>query len=109
MSDNPSGDYKPGDEVNGHVLTSTGQWVPVSRPPAPPSLPRATTKDLPLKVLMGFVWIVVVGWFVIGNVVALLITPLSSDQRVVVLGPVAGIAIGVWLHLRWLRARALKS
>jgi hypothetical protein len=29
-------DYKPGDIVNGHVLTSDGRWIPLT-PPAPPA------------------------------------------------------------------------
>jgi hypothetical protein len=29
-------DYKPGDVVNGHVLTSDGRWIPLT-PPAPPA------------------------------------------------------------------------
>ena len=31
-------DYKPGDVVNGHVLTSDGRWIPLT--PPPPAVPQ---------------------------------------------------------------------
>lgn len=39
MTETPQPQYKPGDVVNGHVLTEEGQWVPVGAPPTPPAQP----------------------------------------------------------------------
>jgi hypothetical protein len=36
--------YKPGDLANGHVLTESGQWVPVGAPAGAPGAPLAPVK-----------------------------------------------------------------
>jgi hypothetical protein len=52
MTDTPT--FKPGDVVNGHVLTEDGQWVPIS---APPGAPASTVKKkrTGLKIASGIV------------------------------------------------------
>ena len=41
MSENP-GQYRPGDVVNGHVLTNDLRWVPIGPPPNGPGAPLSS-------------------------------------------------------------------
>jgi hypothetical protein len=58
---------------------------------------------------MGVVWIGVVGWFVIGSILAWSIGMFSSNPAVVLLGPVAGVGIGISLYNRWRNRGSAKS
>lgn len=61
---------------------------------------------------MGVVWIVVVGWMVIGTVlgtIGSLLLPLNGGTLGAGLGAMAGIGIGIVLHANWLPARRKKS
>ena len=95
MTENPS--YKPGDVVNGHVLTESGQWVPTT--------PRAPERSLATKIGMGFLWIVAVGYYLIGTALGLVLVWFARELPVW-LGPLIGMGIGLALHLRWLHKPA---
>ena len=62
-----------------------------------------------MKIAMGVVWIGLVGWLVIGSILAWSIGMFSSNAALRLLGPVAGIGIGISLHSRWLHRRSSKS
>ena len=62
-----------------------------------------------MKIAMGVFWIGFVGWFVIGSILAWSIGMFYSNPAVTLLGPVAGVAIGIALHNRWLQRRSAKS
>ncbi|WP_299442268.1 hypothetical protein [uncultured Phycicoccus sp.] len=112
-------DYKPGDIANGHILSNSGQWLPVSgaasTPPQSGPGPRpAPGPSLAMKIGMGVVWIGVVGWFFIGSVILGLALGLAAPDigQGIVLAPIAGIGVGIWLHLQWLaraKAKAVQS
>ena len=96
-----SSSYKPGDQVNGYVLTAEGQWVPVNAPRGGAQSPSTAA-----KIGMGILWIAVVGWILIGTALGLVLGFLAPDAgQLVVLGPIAGIGIGIYLFMRWLRAK----
>lgn len=56
---------RPGDVVNGHVLTEGGQWVPVTPAPQPPAKKKHTVRNVILALLL-------VGLLVIGGCLAML-------------------------------------
>jgi len=58
---------------------------------------------------MGVVWIGVVGWVVMGSILAWSIGMFYSNPALKLLGPVAGIGIGIALFNRWLDRRSAKS
>lgn len=45
-------DHKPGDVVNGHVLTEGGQWVPVGPAAQPPAKKKHTVRNVILGLLL---------------------------------------------------------
>ena len=58
---------------------------------------------------MGVFWIGFVGWAVIGSILAWSIGMFDSNPAVALLGPLAGIGIGIALHNRWLHRRSARS
>ena len=78
-------------------------------PVAPKPSHSSAARDLSIKVAMGVVWIGVVGWFVIGSILAWSISMFYSNPALTLLGPVAGIGFGIALHNRWLHRRSAKS
>lgn len=100
MSDSTS--YKPGDQANGFVLTADGEWVPVNVPG-----PTVRGPSLARKIGMGIVWIALVGWVLIGTVLAMILEVLVPDAgQSIASGPIVGIGIGIYLHMRWLRTKS---
>ena len=59
--------YKPGDEVNGHILTEAGQWVPVYGPggmqvqPTPPVKKKGLGKGAKIGIVAGSILVLMVG------------------------------------------------
>lgn len=94
--------YKPGDVVNGHVLTGDGQWVPVTNDVMPVHPQPRDAKSAAAKIGMGLLLIVGVGWLLVGTVLGIVLGAISADRTVTLLGPVAGIVVGVLLFRRWL-------
>jgi outer membrane lipoprotein SlyB len=62
-----------------------------------------------MKIAMGAFWIGFVGWAVIGSILAWSIGMFSSNPAAKLLGPVAGIGMGIALYNRWLNRRSAKS
>jgi hypothetical protein len=119
--------HKPGDVVKGHILTQTGEWVPVGslylQDPAgtsnvgDPSRANARGPSVGRKWAMGFVWIVLAGWLgmgtVLGGATGMLGRLVGGLPQVasIVAGNVLGIGLGVYWFGGWLgkaQARARK-
>jgi hypothetical protein len=81
--------------------------VPVDPAASKPSHSSAA-RELSLKIAMGVLWIGVVGWFLIGSILAWSIGMFSSNPAVALLGPVAGVGIGIALYNRWRHRRSAK-
>jgi hypothetical protein len=54
MSDQEQPQYRPGTIVNGHFLTSDGQWLPLQQPEQPPERKKSSWKRLGILVGVGF-------------------------------------------------------
>ena len=77
-------------------------------PVAPKPSHSSAARERSLKIAMGVVWIGVVGGFVMGSILAWSIGMFYSNPALKLLGPVAGIGIGIDLHNRWLHRRSAK-